>query len=68
MKAKTQKEVAEGVLDFFKTAFVAEKAEFVTPECMEKLQPGIAIKITTNDGRGSFYAAQMKPKHEWERK
>jgi len=51
MKTEDQK---QKVLDFFRLAFCADKAEFATHEEIEKLKPNLPIKITSSDGRGIF--------------
>jgi len=55
---KTEKQ-AQDILDFFKTAFCADSARFVTDEENKKLKRSIPIRLESSDGRGVFYVAQM---------
>ncbi len=56
---KTAEQKARVILDFFKNAFDAEKAQFATTEEAEKLKPELPIKLTATNGRGVFYVSHM---------
>ena len=58
---KTTEQKAQEILDFFQTAFCAEKAQFATGKESEALKASAVIKLTATDGRGVFYVAQMIP-------
>ena len=64
---KTTEQKTQDILDFFRTAFCAEKAQFATTEEAAKLKPNLSIKLTATDGRGVFYVSQMVPSENVER-
>jgi len=55
---KTEKQ-AQAILDYFKNAFCADGARFVTDEENKRLKCGVPIRLECSDGSGVFYIAQM---------